>query len=118
MAFGYSIFRQQIEEIASELTVFVAPNDPVEIFQLTLTNHSAQLRQLDVTSYAEWLLGFAPDEHREFHKLFIETAADRAQPHGDRPQMPLGFCRRQGPPQQHQLALHRLHGRQRTAAVV
>ena len=47
---GYSIFRQQIEEIASELTVFVAPQDPVEIFQLTLTNHSDQPRQLDVTS--------------------------------------------------------------------
>ncbi len=29
-----------------------------------------------MTSYAEWLLGFAPDEHREFHKLFIETWAD------------------------------------------
>jgi len=24
------------------------------------------------------LLGFAPDEHREFHKLFIETSADIA----------------------------------------
>ncbi|MCB8978506.1 MAG: glycosyl transferase family 36 [Ardenticatenaceae bacterium] len=73
---GYSIFRQQIEDIASELTVFVAPNDPVEIFQLTLTNHSSRPRELDITSYAEWLLGFAPDEHREFHKLFIETFAD------------------------------------------
>lgn len=73
---GYSVFHQQIEEIASELTLFVAPQDPVEIFQLKLTNHSHETRELDVTSYAEWLLGFAPDEHREFHKLFIETSAD------------------------------------------
>ncbi|MCA9971950.1 MAG: glycosyl transferase family 36 [Anaerolineales bacterium] len=73
---GYSKFIQQIEEIRSELTVFVAAHDPVEIFRLTLTNDSAEARELDVMSYAEWLLGFAPDEHREFHKLFIETTAD------------------------------------------
>ncbi len=75
---GYSIFRQTVEEIASELTIFVAPAAPVEIFRLTLTNRGAESRSLDVTSYAEWLLGFAPDEHREFHKLFIETWADEA----------------------------------------
>jgi cellobiose phosphorylase len=73
---GYSKFIQQIEDIESELTVFVAANDPVEIFRLKLTNKSSEARELDVTSYAEWLLGFSPDEHREFHKLFIETSAD------------------------------------------
>jgi cellobiose phosphorylase len=75
---GYSTFRQEIEEIASELTVFVSATDPVELFRLTLTNASNEARELDITSYAEWLLGFAPDEHREFHKLFIETWADVA----------------------------------------
>jgi cellobiose phosphorylase len=76
---GYSKFSQQVEEIRSELTVFVAANDPVEIFRLDLTNESRDPRELDITSYAEWLLGFAPDEHREFHKLFIETSADTSQ---------------------------------------
>lgn len=75
---GYSRFFQQVEDITSELTVFVAASDPVEIFQLTLTNNSRERRELDVTSYAEWLLGFSPDEHREFHKLFITTFADEA----------------------------------------
>jgi cellobiose phosphorylase len=75
---GYSRLIQQVEDIESVLTVFVAPDAPVEVLQLTLTNHSGETRELDVTSYAEWLLGFAPDEHREFHKLFIETAADVA----------------------------------------
>jgi cellobiose phosphorylase len=75
---GYSKFNQQVEDIASELTVFVSAKDPVEIFQLKLTNNSKEIRELDVTSYAEWLLGFSPDEHREFHKLFIETSADVA----------------------------------------
>jgi cellobiose phosphorylase len=75
---GYSRFTQKIEGIISCLTVFVAADAPVEVFQLELTNESTEPRQLDVTSYAEWLLGFAPDEHREFHKLFIETSADIA----------------------------------------
>lgn len=76
---GYSRFTQQVAEIESVLTVFVAADAPLEVFQLTLTNHSRETRELDVTSYAEWLLGFAPDEHREFHKLFIETSADVSQ---------------------------------------
>ncbi|MBK9050768.1 MAG: glycosyl transferase family 36 [Chloroflexi bacterium] len=75
---GYSKFNQRVEDIDSELTIFVAAADPVEVFQLKLTNQSDEVRELDVTSYAEWLLGFAPDEHREFHKLFIETSADGA----------------------------------------
>lgn len=73
---GYSRFIQRVEDIESTLTVFVTADAPLEIFQLRLSNHSTQARDLDVTSYAEWLLGFAPDEHREFHKLFIETSAD------------------------------------------
>jgi len=75
---GYSKFTQQIEDIESELIVFVSAKDPVEVFQLKLTNNSEEERRLDITSYAEWLLGFAPDEHREFHKLFIDTMVDEA----------------------------------------
>ncbi len=76
---GYSRFNQQVEDISSELTLFVAADAPLEIFQLKLTNLSAETRELDVTSYAEWLLGMAPDEHREFHKLFITTSAEAGQ---------------------------------------
>jgi len=73
---GYSRFTQQIEEIESVLTVFVAVDAPLEFLHLRLTNLSDEVRRLDVTSYVEWLLGFAPDEHREFHKLFIDVAVD------------------------------------------
>jgi len=75
---GYSRFTHQVADIESVLTVFVAPDAPLEYFQLTLKNLSHERRELDITSYAEWLLGFAPDEHREFHKLFIETTADES----------------------------------------
>ncbi len=73
---GYSRFTNHVEDIESVLSVFVTADAPVEVLQLTLTNLSDEIRELDITSYTEWLLGFAPDEHREFHKLFIETSAD------------------------------------------
>jgi len=73
---GYSRFHQQVQGIRSELTVFVTVQDPVEVMELRLTNIGPHPRHLDITSYVEWLLGFAPDEHREFHKLFMETWAD------------------------------------------
>lgn len=75
---GYSRFLQRIHDIYSELTVFVSARDPVEIFELRLSNAGTVSRFLDVISYVEWLLGFAPDDHREFHKLFIETWAEPA----------------------------------------
>ena len=41
---GYSVFTQQVAEIASALTVFVTAADAVEVFPLTLTNRSAEPR--------------------------------------------------------------------------
>lgn len=70
---GYTCFEQKVDGIASRLTLFVAPYAPVEIMKLELCNESEKSRRLDVTSYFEWILGFAPDDHREFHKLFIDT---------------------------------------------
>lgn len=70
---GYSIFSHEVEKILSELKTFVVINQPVEIMELTITNNDTKTRHLDITSYLEWNLGFAPDEHREFHKLFIDS---------------------------------------------
>ncbi len=70
---GYTIFEQIAHGIKSEMCVFIAPDAPVEYISLKLTNLGADTRKLDITTYFEWILGFAPDEHREFHKLFIET---------------------------------------------
>jgi cellobiose phosphorylase len=49
----------------------------VEIWLVTLRNLGAKPRRLSLFSYLEWLLGAAPDWHREFHKTFIETAFER-----------------------------------------
>ncbi|RPH96703.1 MAG: glycosyl transferase family 36, partial [Calditrichaeota bacterium] len=73
---GYSVFTAQYQDIKSEWTLFAAENDPLEIWILHLTNTGNTQRRLQVYSYLEWCLGFAPDSHREFHKAFIETCYD------------------------------------------
>ena len=54
---GYSRFEHSSHGIHSELLQFVAPDDPVKISSLTLTNVSGRSRRLSVTAYVEWVLG-------------------------------------------------------------
>ncbi|HHV56060.1 MAG TPA: glycosyl transferase family 36 [Firmicutes bacterium] len=72
---GYTQFTSVYRGIQSELVVFVPPGEPLEIWLVRLTNEGAgvEARRLSLFSYFEWLLGAAPDWHREFHKTFIET---------------------------------------------
>lgn len=75
---GYSVFSGRSAEVASRLTMFVPFGDPAEIWLLRLENRGQSARRLQVFSYFEWLLGAAPDWHREFHRTFIETRFDAA----------------------------------------
>ncbi|HOC25632.1 MAG TPA: glycosyl transferase family 36 [bacterium] len=73
---GYSVLSSLHEGIACDWSLFAATGEPAEIWILHLANRSGRTRELDLFSYFEWNLGFAPDNHREFHKTFIETAFD------------------------------------------
>lgn len=73
---GYSIIESSCHGIETELLVFVPTDDPMEIWRLTIRNRSRRIRRIDLFTYLEWCLGRAPDWHREFHKLFIETSYD------------------------------------------
>ena len=55
--FGYSRFEHEAHGIALELLQFVPMDDPIKISRLTLRNKTAQVRQLTITLYAEWVLG-------------------------------------------------------------
>ncbi|MDD3477313.1 MAG: hypothetical protein PHP32_00345 [Candidatus Izemoplasmatales bacterium] len=70
---GYSKFMYQVDNVLSHVTMFVVPNKPLEIIEVKVLNASDHVRHLDLTSYFEWEAGIHPDEHREFHKLFMET---------------------------------------------
>jgi cellobiose phosphorylase len=43
------------------------------LWLIRLENRGQESRRLQIFSYLEWLLGEAPDAHREFHRLFINT---------------------------------------------
>ncbi len=55
--FGYSVFEHTEEGIVSELTVYVALDQPVKFAVLKLRNASGRPRRLSATGYVEWVLG-------------------------------------------------------------
>ena len=54
---GYSRFIMKWSGIVSESRVFLAPDEPVEIWEFTLRNESAKERDLWLCPFIEWLLG-------------------------------------------------------------
>ena len=73
---GYTTFAATHHGIDSEYTVFVPPDEPLELWRVRLTNDSRRPRTLELFTYLEWNLGPAPDTHREFHRLFIDSEYD------------------------------------------
>ncbi len=69
---GYSVFLHQYAGIESRLILGVAPEDPVRLSLLRLTNHEGRRRRLTVTSYVEWTLGVL----REHTQHQVITAYD------------------------------------------
>src|SRR5712691_5574563 len=70
-----AVFRRRDDEIETQLEIAVSPEDDVEVRRLALTNRSDRPREIEVTSYAEPVLGPATDDlaHPAFGKLFLET---------------------------------------------
>ncbi len=73
---GYTKITSRNKGIESELLMYIANDEPVEIWKVTLKNTSKKKRSLSLYSYFEWNLGAAPDWHREFHKCFLNTEYD------------------------------------------
>ncbi|HYV28527.1 MAG TPA: glucoamylase family protein, partial [Candidatus Eisenbacteria bacterium] len=72
---GRAEFRSRVEEIDSHLEIAVSPEDDVEVRRVTLTNHSSEEREIEITSFAEIALNTpaADQAHPAFTKLFIQT---------------------------------------------
>jgi cyclic beta-1,2-glucan glucanotransferase len=69
------VFRRTDDGIETQLEVVVSVEDDVEVRRLSVTNNNDRTREIDVTSYAEIVLGRSEDDfgHPAFGKLFIET---------------------------------------------
>ena len=56
-AAGVTRYEHAVADVRQELAVFVAPDDPVKLAVLTITNQSTARKRLSVFGYAEWCLG-------------------------------------------------------------
>lgn len=69
-------FQRRDEDVETTLAVGVSPEDDVEIRRLTVSNGGDRPLEIEVTSYAEIVLGSAADDfaHPAFGKLFVTTS--------------------------------------------
>jgi cellobiose phosphorylase len=70
---GFTTFLHEHGGIVSDLTVSMAPSDPVKITRLRLTNRTARPTTLVITSFVEWTLGVM----REHTQHQVVTSFDR-----------------------------------------
>jgi cyclic beta-1,2-glucan synthetase len=61
--------------ITTTLDVMVSPEDDAEVRRVSITNHGARVREIEVTSYAEVSLARQADDiaHPAFAKMFVQT---------------------------------------------
>jgi cellobiose phosphorylase len=70
-----ALFVRSDDDIETRLEITVSPEDDVEVRRVTLINHSATLREIEVTSLVEIVLVPPAEDlsHPTFQKLFLET---------------------------------------------
>jgi cyclic beta-1,2-glucan synthetase len=56
---GFSRFEHLSHDIYTELTQFVAKDEPAKISRLVIENRSRHRRRLSICAYVEWVLGFS-----------------------------------------------------------
>ena len=61
--------------VTTSLDVMVSPEDDAEVRRISITNHGARTREIEITSYSEVALARQPDDiaHPAFAKLFVQT---------------------------------------------
>jgi hypothetical protein len=71
-------FRRRDGDIETQLEMTVSSEDDVEVRRLTIANRGTHTREIEVTSYAEIVLGPPEDDlaHPAFGKLFVESQFD------------------------------------------
>ncbi|MFN0190998.1 MAG: GH36-type glycosyl hydrolase domain-containing protein [Aestuariivirga sp.] len=72
--FGYTIFDREVRNLRMELLQTLTLDDSVKICRLKISNQSTTRRRLDVTFYAEWVLGAS----RAATAPFVTTTIDEA----------------------------------------
>ncbi|MEI8027486.1 MAG: glucoamylase family protein [Pseudomonadota bacterium] len=68
-------FRRSDEELEMHTEITVSPEDDIELRRFSITNRASRRRVVELTSYAEIVLGpaAADDAHPAFSNLFVQT---------------------------------------------
>ena len=72
---GKAEFRRSDDELETHTEITVSPEDDIELRRFSITNKSTRRRVVELTSYAEIVLGpaAADDAHPAFSNLFVQT---------------------------------------------
>jgi cellobiose phosphorylase len=72
-------FRGTVHRIEAHTEIVVSPEDDIEMRRLNLSNHSDQVRTLEITSYAEVVLASAASDSMApaYSNLFVQTEIQR-----------------------------------------
>ncbi|MCC7325739.1 MAG: hypothetical protein IT521_02905 [Burkholderiales bacterium] len=72
---GRAVFSRRNGTLAATLEVAVARDIDAEVRRVTIANHGDAMREIDLTSYAELVLGSAAADaaHPAFSKMFVQT---------------------------------------------
>ena len=54
---GYSVYDHNSHGLGQSMRIFVVPDEPLKVVQLRLQNATQRMRRINVTYYAEWVLG-------------------------------------------------------------
>jgi cellobiose phosphorylase len=74
---GYTVIKNRINGIETEMLQFIPAKEPLEIWKLTLRNKTDKERNFSLFTYFELCLGsHMSAAHREYHKIFIGTQYD------------------------------------------
>jgi len=71
---GVTRYEHAVADVRQELAIFVAPEDPVKLAVLTLTNATEVRQRISVFGYVEWCLG----PPRAGERRFVVTEMDDA----------------------------------------
>jgi cellobiose phosphorylase len=73
---GQTTFESSRAGIDATWALTVSHEHAAEVWSVTLTNTTAQRRNLRLANYFEWCCNTAPDVKREFHRLFFDISFD------------------------------------------
>ena len=72
---GRAEFRRRDEDLDTHVEIAVSPEDDLELRRITISNHGAQKKTIELTSFAEVVLNAkgADAAHRAFSGMFVQS---------------------------------------------